>query len=295
MNANEPDQGGADDELRRLKITGWRVRLAAFPWWLAAILALICATFYLIFSQPTFADAFSVIRTGISVTISSTFFAYCAALTLGLVAGLGRVSKNPLANNISTLYVELVRGIPLLVLIFFIALVLVPAGAKLISVFGQWLVQIGFRGIGTSLTAIDNRAIPMTFRAVVSLALTYGAFSAEIFRAGIQSVGHGQMEAARSQGMTYGQAMRHIILPQAIRNVLPAIGNDFISMLKDSSLVSVLAVRDITQVARLYSGRTFNYPEAYTILSVLYLTMTILLSFGVKLIERRLNTHVRKS
>lgn len=295
MNAKDPDSGSVEPGQLNIKLKSLRARLAAFPWWLVAILSLIFGTFYLIFSQPTFADAFSVIRTGLSITISSTFIAYCVALTLGLVAGLGRVSKNPLANNISTLYVELVRGIPLLVLIFFIALVLVPAGAKLVSTFGQWLVQVGLTGIGASLASIDNRAIPMNFRAVVSLSLTYGAFSAEVFRAGIQSVGHGQMEAARSQGMSYSQAMRHIILPQAVRNVLPAIGNDFISMLKDSSLVSVLAVRDITQVARLYSGRTFNYPEAYTILSVLYLSMTILLSFGVKLIERRLNTHVRKS
>ncbi|MEX1071307.1 MAG: ABC transporter permease subunit, partial [Anaerolineales bacterium] len=101
--------------------------------------------------------------------------------------------------------------------------------------------------------------------------------------------GRGQMEAARSLGMSYGQAMRHVVLPQAIRNVLPALGNDFIAMVKDSSLVSVLAVRDITQVARLYAGRSFRFREAYTILAVLYLTMTLLLSFVVQMIERRLH------
>jgi len=127
----------------------------------------------------------------------------------------------------------------------------------------------------------------MQLRAVIALSVTYGAFSAEIFRAGIQSIHKGQMEAARSQGMTYGQAMRYIILPQAIRNVLPALGNDFISMLKDSSLVSVLAVRDITQVAKLYAGQTFRYPEAYLTLAVLYLSMTMLLSLGVKALEKR--------
>jgi polar amino acid transport system permease protein len=123
--------------------------------------------------------------------------------------------------------------------------------------------------------------------AKISLAVTYGAFQAEIFRAGIQSIGRGQMEAARSLGMSYWQAMRYIILPQAIRNVLPALGNDFIAMVKDSSLVSVLAVRDITQVARLYAGRTFRFPESYTVLAVLYLTMTIILSLFVKLLEKR--------
>jgi len=95
------------------------------------------------------------------------------------------------------------------------------------------------------------------------------------------------MEAARSLGMSYWQAMLYIILPQAVRNVLPALGNDFIAMVKDSSLVSVLAVRDITQVARLYAGRTFRFPEAFTVLAVLYLTMTILLSLFVKLLEKR--------
>ena len=126
-------------------------------------------------------------------------------------------------------------------------------------------------GIGGFLSSADNRAVSMSLRAVIALSITYGAYSAEIFRAGIQSVPVGQMEAARSQGLSYGQAMRHIILPQAVRNVLPAIGNDFIAMLKDSSLVSVLAVRDVTQIARLYAGHSFRFPEAYTTLSVMYL------------------------
>jgi len=95
------------------------------------------------------------------------------------------------------------------------------------------------------------------------------------------------MEAARAQGLNYWQAMRYVILPQAIRNVLPALGNDFVSMLKDSSLVSVLAVRDITQIAKLYAGRSFQYQETYITLAVLYLSMTIVLSGFVKLIENR--------
>jgi len=134
----------------------------------------------------------------------------------------------------------------------------------------------------------------MNARAIIALSITYSAFLAEIFRAGIQSVDSGQMEAARSQGLTYAQAMRFIILPQALRNILPALGNDFISLLKDSSLVSILAVRDITQVARLYAGSTFEYTTTYTTLAVMYLTMTILLSFLVKFVERRLNTNVKR-
>jgi len=128
----------------------------------------------------------------------------------------------------------------------------------------------------------------MNTRAIISLAITYGAFLAEIFRAGIQSINKGQMEAARSQGMSHWQAMRHVILPQAIRNIFPALGNDLISMLKDSSLVSILAVRDITQIARLYTGHSFKFAESYTILCVLYLTLTLLLSFILKFIERKI-------
>jgi len=150
------------------------------------------------------------------------------------------------------------------------------------------LTERGLSSAGALFTAFNNQNISMNVRAIVALAVTYGAYLAEIFRAGIQSIEPGQMEAARSLGMSYGQAMRHIILPQAIRNVLPALGNDFVAMVKDSSLVSVLAVRDITQVSRLYAGSTFRFREAYVTLSVLYLTMTVMLSLAVQAVERRM-------
>jgi len=186
------------------------------------------------------------------------------------------------------MYVELVRGIPMLVLIFFIALVGVPAAVGVFNSLGAWLISIGLEGLGATLTSMSNQAVPMNIRAIIALSVTYGAFLAEIFRAGIQSIGRGQMEAARSLGMSNGGAMRYVILPQAIRNVLPALGNDFVAMVKDSSLVSILAVRDITQVARLYAGSTFRFREAYVTLSVMYLTMTLVLSLAVQQFERRL-------
>jgi polar amino acid transport system permease protein len=206
---------------------------------------------------------------------------------LGLLAGLGRISSNPLARNLATFYVEVVRGIPMMVLIFFIALVLVPGVVDGLHRVGVVLQSRNIQGFGSWLAALESRSVTMNLRAVIALSITYGAFLAEIFRAGIQSVGTGQMEAARSQGMTYWQAMRFIIMPQAFRNMLPALGNDFISLLKDFSLVSVLAVRDITQVARLYAGQSFRFEEAYTILAVLYLMMTLLLSALVKFMEKR--------
>jgi polar amino acid transport system permease protein len=269
-----------------------KIKLRAAPWWLYAIFAIAIFTFITIFTNIPFQKAFLFIKAGLSVTITTTLMAFAFALVLGLLTGLGRISDNTFFKNLATLYVELIRGIPMLVLIFFIAFVGIPGVVTGIKAFGVWLVQIGAPGIGGVLSAVKNE-VPMNTRAVIALSTTYGAFLAEIFRAGIQSIGRGQMEAARSQGMSYWQAMRYIILPQAIRNVLPALGNDFISMLKDSSLVSVLAVRDITQIAKLYAGRTFQFQQAYITLAVLYLTMTVLLSFLMKYIEKRIQKNER--
>jgi polar amino acid transport system permease protein len=244
-------------------------RFSNFPWWLVAILVVLIAVIYFISTNESYRNAFKFIIQGIGITVQTTIYAYLIAMIIGLVMGLGRVSRNTLFRNIARFYVELIRGIPMLVLIFTIAYVLVPDVADLLG-FG-------------------NNAITPQVRGVVALSITYGAFSAEIFRAGIQSIGAGQMEAARSLGMSYGKAMRYVILPQAIRNVLPALGNDFIAMLKDSSLVSVLAVRDITQVARLHAGSTFRFRESYLILSTLYLSMTLVLSGVVQWLERRMH------
>lgn len=262
--------------------------MRTFPWWLTGIGLIAVATFITISTRESYRDSFIFIKTGLGITITTTFYAFLIALVLGLVTGLGRVSPKPVYKNLATLYVEIIRGVPMLVLIFFIAFVGVPAVTDGLQTLGVRLTDVGLVKIGSSLSAARNSEVPMNLRAVIALSVTYGAFLAEIFRAGIESVSKGQMEAARSQGMSYSQAMRFIILPQAIRNVLPALGNDFISMLKDSSLVSVLAVRDITQVARLHAGSTFQFKEAYLTLAVLYLTMTILLSFVMKFIEQRI-------
>lgn len=278
-----------------LTSTDLREKLRYFPWWIVGLMGVFVLTTHLILSRSSYQEAFNFIRAGISVTVQTTLIAYGIALILGLVTGLGRISHNVIVQNLGTLYVELIRGVPMLVLIFFIAYVGVPAGVGLLNRFGEWFGMVGLSFIAQPLTQLENSSVPMTTRAIIALSVTYGAFQAEIFRAGIQSIGRGQMEAARSQGMTYWQAMRYIILPQAIRNVLPALGNDFVSMLKDSSLVSVLAVRDITQIAKLYAGRSFQYQEAYVTLAVLYLIMTVVLSFIVKWIERRVRRDERNT
>ncbi len=268
-------------------------RLSRFPWWFLAMILIALWTAYIILSRENYNEAFRRIILGIGTTIVTALIAYGIALIFGLLAGLGRISRNVVLNNLATLYVELIRGIPMLVLIFFIALVGVPTVVDGINGLGVWFNDLGLTAIGGVFSSVNNQAVSMNVRAVVALAVTYGAFLAEIFRAGIQSIGRGQTEAARSLGMSTGQAMRHVILPQAIRNVLPALGNDFVAMVKDSSLVSVLAVRDITQVARLYAGSTFRFREAYVTLSVLYLTMTVALSLLVQLLERRLRRYAR--
>jgi polar amino acid transport system permease protein len=132
------------------------------------------------------------------------------------------------------------------------------------------------------------RRIPDDMRAILALSFGYGAYEAEVFRAGIQSIGKGQMEAARSLGMTYFQAMRLIILPQAIRRVLPPLGNDFIACLKDSSLATVLAVNELTQMGRLRRSSTFRVMETFNVVAFLYLAMTLFLSGVVRVMERRL-------
>ncbi len=270
-----------------------RERLRSIPWWLVAILLIAILVIIMITTNPDYQSAFIFIKPGVLVTLSTTLFAFIIALVLGLIVGLGRISENILFRNLATFYVEVIRGIPMMVLIFFIALVGVPAVVNGFKALGSWFSGLGLPGVGSFLSGAKTSSVPMNIRAIIALSITYGAFLAEVFRAGIQSIDRGQMEAARSQGMTKWQAMGYIILPQAIRNILPALGNDFISMLKDTSLVSILAVRDITQIARIYAGNTFQYQTAYITLATMYLTMTILLSFLVKFLERRFKTNDR--
>ncbi len=201
---------------------------------------------------------------GIFLTLRVTFQAYALALLLGLIFGLMRVQTNPVLYAFSTLYVEVVRGIPLLVILLYAGFVVSPELRD---------------NVGISLN--DEQ------EAVIGLAFGYGAFIAEIFRAGIQSISRGQMEAARSLGMSYPQAMRYVVLPQAVRVVLPPLGNDFIAMLKDSALISVLALPDLLQLGRLYVSRTFRAFEGYNTVAILYLLMTLFLSMLVRIIERR--------
>ncbi len=264
--------------------------LEKWPWWALIIGLAGSIVVFNIVTSPYYQDAFRFIREGILTTIRVTLIAYGLSLIGGLIIGLGRVSKNVVFYNLSTLYVEVMRGIPMLVIILYGAFVVVPLSLELINGLGSWMVTLApLVGIGRALQKLDIQQVDMSARAIAGLAMGYAAFEAEVFRAGIQSIERGQMEAARSLGMSYIQAMRYVILPQALRRVLPPLGNDLIAMLKDSSLISVLAVRDITQLGKLYRARSFRSFEAYNTMAFLYLSMTLTLSMLVKFVERKLS------
>lgn len=201
----------------------------------------------------------SFVPDGLLVTFGVTVSAIFFALFIGLLAGLGRISQITIVNRIATVYVEVIRGIPLLVQLFYIYYAL-----------GNWIKLSG------------------PAAAILAMSICYGAYMAEIFRAGIQSIPKGQMEAALALGLSRGQAMRKVILPQTIKVILPPIGNEFIALLKDSSLVSILAVADLLRRGREYASTSFRYFESYTVIALIYLVMTLFFSRLVAIMEERL-------
>ena len=199
---------------------------------------------------------------GLWITLEISALSLVFALALGLVAGLGRVSSNPAARNLAATYVEIIRGTPLLVQVF-----------------------IFYFFIGTVLQLSPLAA------GVAALAVFTGAYVAEIVRAGIEAVPRGQMEAARSLGMSYAQAMRFVVLPQALRRTLPPLAGQFISLIKDSSLVSVIAITDLTKAGREIVSSTFTPFEVWFTVALMYLVLTGALSLWVRRLERRFAAH----
>jgi polar amino acid transport system permease protein len=231
-------------------------------------------------ASPVYRDTLAFLWDGVLVTLHLSLAAYALALVIGLVAGLMRLSKHPVPYTLATLYVEVVRGVPLLVLLIYIAFVAAPLVSQALAGGAR---ALGLEGAAGWITAVIRSDLN---RAIIGLAIGYGAYLAEIYRAGIESIPKGQMEAARSLGMSYAQAMRYVILPQAVRVVLPPLGNDFIALLKDSALASAIAVPELTQAGRLLSARTFRAFETYNMVALLYLTMTLIGSLGVRALER---------
>ena len=263
-----------------------------WPWWLIVAIFLGAIISLFIILNDEWSKTFQFVIQGLRVTLTIAFVGYLIAIFVGLFIGMGRVTgRNSFLGvvyyNFSTFYVEIVRGIPMLVIIFYVAFVGVPLAADAINLIGEWLLSIGLTGIGESLSEVTVRNFSNTARVTLALGMAYGAFEAEVFRAGIESIEKGQMEAARSLGMSYGQAMRYIILPQAVRRVLPALGNDFVAIVKDSSLAAILGVQDLTQMTRLRVAGTFLAFQTWSILAFIYLLITVSLTRVVRYIERR--------
>ncbi len=252
------------------------------PWWLVAAALLALLFLWLIVADDGYRTIFSALSHGVLVTLWVTMVAFALAAALGLVVALGRTSRFRLLREAATFYVEIVRGIPVLVLLFYVAFVGAP---QLVAAWNfVFAAPIG-AGLFPELTVRD---FDMTWRAIAALTVSYSAYLAEIFRAGIEAVPKGQVEAAASLGLTRRQVFRLVVLPQALRTVLPPLGNDFVAMIKDSALVSALGVQDITQLGKVYSASTFLFFETYNVVAFLYLVMTLSLSLLVRGLEKRL-------
>jgi polar amino acid transport system permease protein len=245
-------------------------------WWLLVLVIIGLIIFLSLMWPNPYAMTVQSVLDGIVVTIYVTIISFILIVFVGLLGGLGRLSKNPLIRTIATLYVEIFRGIPLLVQLIFWYF----AFPSIIQRIGDAL----------HIEALSNYLANPIQMAVIGLTICYGAYMSEIYRAGIQSISKGQSEAARSLGMSQFQAMRYVILPQAIRVILPPMGNEFISLLKDSSLVSVVSVADLTTRGRQFASKYATPIETWTMVALLYLVMTILSARVVNWIERKTKT-----
>ncbi|MBC7237714.1 MAG: amino acid ABC transporter permease [Chloroflexi bacterium] len=251
-------------------------------WW-ALVLAVAVGLWLLVRFKPyPFLEIWDFIYDGILVTLRIVTTSFGFILLVSLFGGLGRISRSKIIYSLASLYVEIIRGIPLLVQLLFIWFAL----PQVFDVIGNLLLSLSPWLTNVGQWLIDLRLSPFT-AAVIGLTICYGAYGSEIFRAGISSIHHGQMEAARSLGMSYIQAMRYIILPQAIRVILPPIGNEFVALLKDSSLVSVLAVSDLTRRGREYMARTFLSFDTWIMVALCYLVLTLFSSRAVEFIESK--------
>lgn len=198
---------------------------------------------------------------GIWVTLGLTIVGYIGGIILGLFIGMGKLSKRKWIYYLSKYFVDFFRGTPLLVQILLIHLAIIP------GIFGH---SLGYFVSG-----------------VTALLLNSAAYNAEIIRAGIQSIDKGQMEAARSLGMPNNVAMRHIILPQALRRMIPPLGNELIALLKDSSLVTVIAANDLLYAGKVVAGAYSRFWEPYITVAILYLCLTYIFGKIITYVENR--------
>ena len=249
-----------------------------FPWWLAAAAAIGALILWNIATDEVYARILATLSRGIGMTAFVTVTAFVLAAALGLLLAVCVLSGSVILRQTARFYIEIIRGVPMLVLLFYIAFVAAPA---LVAGWNALAEPLG-------LAPMQTRDLSLMWRAILALTIGYSAFIAEVFRAGIQSVDAGQIEAAKALGLSGWQRFRLIVFPQAIRTILPPLGNDFIALIKDSALVSVLGVADITQLGKIYAAGSFRFFETYNVVAFLYLVMTVGLSLALRGFEQRM-------
>jgi ABC-type amino acid transport system permease subunit len=281
------------------------------PWWLVFMVLGWIYIIYQMSLNPDYGDAFRALRSGIPLTLALAISSYTFAMLIGLFVGTVRAyppqmpeTKLSPARQLGsilyiffyhalTVYVEFMRGIPPLVLLLIAGFVIVPAiDDPFEKVINATLIPL-LRNYNPDINEFNWKGQSF-FTGLVGLSLFYGAFLSEVFRSGIQGVAKGQTEAAKSLGMNYIQTLRFVVIPQAFRAILPELGNNLISMIKDTSLVTILGMKDVTQQARIWTGSTFKFVETYAVLSLIYLTLTVPGSLLVQLLERYLRRFARK-
>jgi polar amino acid transport system permease protein len=259
-----------------------------FPWWLAILVATGVVLALVIIANDIYAQVFHTVVSGLTITVLVTLVAFALATALGLLIALLGLSSKLVLRQFARLYIELIRGVPLLVLLFYIAFVGAPGMVYAWNWLATPLIRVGLVG------PLMIRDFSLMLRAIMALTIAYAAFIAEIFRAGIQAVDKGQIEAAKALGLSAFQRFRFVVFPQALRTILPPLSNDFVSMVKDSSLVSVLGVADITQMGKIYASGSFRFFETYSIVAYVYLVLTIGLSLFLRRIEKQMGDRQRR-
>ncbi len=252
-----------------------------FPYWLVVLATIGAYLFWQVLSDDVYAAVLSKLSAGIRITLFVTIVAFSMACAIGLLLAVMARSRRLVVRQVARFYIEVVRGVPIIVLLLYVAFVFAPLAIDGIN------LALGALGV----EPIRPRDFSLLWRAIIALTIAYSAFIAEVFRAGLDAVDRGQTEAAQALGLSRWRTFRHVVFPQAFRTILPPLGNDFVAMVKDSSLVSVLGVTDITQLGKVIAAGNFRYFETYNVVALLYLTMTVTLS----LILRRIETRLRRA
>lgn len=251
-----------------------------FPYWLLVAVAIGGYFLYAAVTNDLYLQILGTLSKGIKLTIFVTLIGFSMASFFGLLLALATMSRFLFLRQAARFYIEIVRGVPIIVLLLYVAFVFGPA---LVALVNWVLTTLNFDPIRT-------RDFSLMWRAIIALMIGYSAFIAEVFRAGLMSVEIGQIEAAKALGLNSWNRFRHIIFPQAIRTIMPPLGNDFIAMIKDSSLVSVLGVLDVTQLGKVTAAGNFRYFETYNMVALIYLIMTVSLSLVLRKIERKMRS-----